>query len=79
MNRYNYLARRKGCKGPSISGVAWGETIKRFEGVVAKRFKEYGYRLDMICIESIVQCEESEVPSFELKLAKKPTLIDLFE
>ena len=73
MLRIHYTARLKGHKSWSVQGIAHGETIKRFNGVVLNRNKN----IDFICINSISECKEEEVFKSELKLAKKTSLKDL--
>lgn len=75
MNLYIYTARKKGHLLPAITGIGWGETIKRFESVA---LEICGKDIDFICVSDIRKCLDSDVPSFLLKKAKKPSLMDLF-
>jgi hypothetical protein len=74
MIRITYTARLKNHKSWSIQGIAYGETIKRFQAVVLNR----NPGIDFICVESQVKCNEEEAFKHELKLSKRATLNDLF-
>lgn len=75
--KISYTARKKGHLLPSIQGIAWGETIKRFEACV--HFINNEFKIDFICIYKTYNVDIDDVPESLRKIVKKQTLIDLFE
>lgn len=72
MKKYYYTAKLPNHKGPSIQGVAWGETIKRFYACV-KLITGNSYI--MFCITKVINVDESDVPKFLQETAKRPKFL----
>jgi len=72
MNQYHYQAILPNHKGPSIQGVAWGETIKRFYACV---FAITGNNYIRFCILNIQKVGIEEVPEYLREIAKRPKFL----
>lgn len=69
--RYHYKAKKKGHKKPSVQGVGYGETLKRFYAFLY----EMGYSFEIICIEQQSIVDISEVPKMYREVVKRPKFL----
>ena len=72
MKQYHYLAVLKNHKGPSIQGVAWGETLKRFYACVSAIT---GNNYIRFCILKIEDVDIESVPKHLQEIVIRPKFL----